>query len=587
MKIPIDELDVENTVVDIGSLKVEFAGNKDPSSYKSKKEAIDNTYIILADGRKFQVTKRFWNSFGSLYNLGVPIFNYFDHSEVFQRIAERKSMMVRLSLEGAGVDSSGKITHGRLLSCTGPSKPVLRVDDVRHVVDLFKGDHAVYEDGIVQVSFPAPFPVQFNVAGNDFTTKFMMVLPIDGYGLPSAFLQMHRSESKTTISGFTKAFKTVFQLGKDDTSLVPVLDRALRTFNNEEGYHTFKQRLEMAAKSWASFFEAGQLHGLIESVLTAEGFDLDTKRTILNTYNEAVGNPLQYYGLTGANELSQRKAKTIMVKATVYDLFLFVTELTTHHVKTRSGSQKLNEWLGNKLAEEFDLEGTVTTNPEFKDFFLPTTQTIINNLEVGGEGDRLLEIGDVVVPTPVDAVEGAAVEGAAVKGAAVEGAVADGVVADAVEPVDVAAEVPKIVIPEARYVPAELDGSAHDMTLLWMNHAGFGLNAWADSVAKAEAKADEMAAKLAGEGAASAAPATLDAADLPQDGGPEADATDAPIAKPYKPGGSGLLESINAIDAIEKAGSEASQTGEFGTFSGEYVTGDENIDPDTGEFISQ
>lgn len=416
-KIALDQLRIENMILPMNSLKVEFT--KDPKSCKSNAERARNTFIIVPDGRKFSVSTRFWISFGSLFNLGTNLFEYFSHAEVFDRLTEKKGDNVRITIEGVNGPTDAPIEIGTLLSCTGPGKPILRVEEVKTLVDLYSGDNALYESGIVQASFAAPFPQAFNIGGSEFTTRFMMLLPVDGYGLPAAYLELQRSNTHAVISGMTKAFKTQFQLGKDDTSLTPVLDRAMTTFNNEEGYHTFKLRLEAATKSWASFFEAGQLHDLLESVLTADGFELDQKSTILGSFNDTVGNPLAYYGVTGSNELSQRKAKTIPVKATMFDLFNFVTEVNTHYVTTRAGRQRLNEWIGQKIAEEFDLENTVETNPEFKDFFLVTTKGIID--PTSNVGERVLDLSDggelgmspeaLEVPPPLDLPSGIVIDG--------------------------------------------------------------------------------------------------------------------------------------------------------------------------------
>ena len=387
-KISLNDLQIESQILPINGLKVDFT--KDPKACKSNAERARNTWIIVPDGRKFQVSSRFWVSFASLFNLGINLFAYFSYDEVFARLTEKKGKSVRITMEG----SNGTMETGMMLSCTDPSKPLLKVEEVRTLVHLHDGVNAMYEAGIVQASFKAPYPQEFSIGNSTFTTRFMVQLPVDGYGLPNAYLELQRGATQAVITGATKAFKTMFQLGKDDTSLTTVLDRVMTTFNNEEGYHTFKIRLEAATKSWASFYEAGQLHDLIEAVLEADQFELDQKSGILKQFNNVVGNPLSYYGVTGSNELSQRKAKTIPVQATVFDLFNFVTEVNTHYVTTRAGRQRLNEWIGMKIAEEYDLEGTCDTNPEFKDFFLAGTKAAIEAEAVTAGGGRALFFGE-------------------------------------------------------------------------------------------------------------------------------------------------------------------------------------------------
>lgn len=390
--IDISNLEVENSILPLNTMSVTFT--KDPKACKSKREINANTFIQLPCKRKFAVSDRFWESFCALHFVGMNIFEYFDHAEVFERITTVKGGgNVRVSIER----TKDQTETGTLLSCTNPGKPILRVNEIVDLIDRYNGEHQRYGTGIIQVSFPAAHPVTFDVAGDDFTTRFVLQMPIDGYGLPSAYLELRRERSSGSIVGMTKAFKTQFQLGKDDNNLYPVLDRAMRTFNNEEGYHAFKKRLEAAAQSWASFHEAGTLHAILSQVLTADGMDLPERLDILKKYNETTGNPLSYYGVTGANELSTRRAKSIPVNATVYDLINFATEVSTHHLRKREQHQRMMSWVGEKLADEYDLEGTVKTNPEFKDFFLDKTKGII----VPG-GDRVLQL-DGVDNTPAPA----------------------------------------------------------------------------------------------------------------------------------------------------------------------------------------
>ena len=69
---------------------------------------------------------------------------------------------------------------------------------------------------------------------DDFRTQFNLELPVDGYGLPSAFLGLLRLVCTNGMIGMQPAFKTVFQLGKGDDDLSSALTRIMATFNNEE-----------------------------------------------------------------------------------------------------------------------------------------------------------------------------------------------------------------------------------------------------------------------------------------------------------------------------------------------------------------
>ena len=379
--IELKDVRIEHCIVPLNTLKVDYP--RDSKVSKSRKKLDAATSITLHDGRKFGVCGRFWSSFCSLHNLSRSIFDYYSHAEIFERITSVRGHMVRITAQGQGGQEDRPIASGTLVACTSPTKPVLLIKDANDLIERYSGQKALYHDGMVTASFDAPFPQQFKVAEDEFKTRFLMQMPIDGYGLPSAYLELLRVKSQTSAVGLSKAFKTVFQLGKDDNGLSYVLDRAMRTFNNEEGYHAFKLRLETATKSWASFYEAGAIREVILQTLIADGFEAPQRMEILKGFDNMCGNPLTYYGMAGANELSQRKAKTIPVQATVYDLFNFATEVATHHLKAPEFKMKVNAWVGGTMANgEYDLEGTLETAPEFKDFFLTSTKGLITPEEI-------------------------------------------------------------------------------------------------------------------------------------------------------------------------------------------------------------
>jgi len=149
MVASINSLNVESMIVPLNSLKVEFERTR--KECKSRLEADDHTRIILTDGRRMKVSGRFWSSFSSLHNLNRSVFDYFSHEEVFERITRAKGHEVRIAceLEGDG---------GRMLSCTNPSKPLLKVDDVRHLAEEFDGKSMSYSEGMVTATFDCRSP---------------------------------------------------------------------------------------------------------------------------------------------------------------------------------------------------------------------------------------------------------------------------------------------------------------------------------------------------------------------------------------------------------------------------------------------
>jgi hypothetical protein len=357
----LENLNVESVVVPLNALRVE--SERPAKECRSRRESDRHTRIVLPDGRRMQVSDRFWSSFSSLLNLSRSVFDYFSHEEVFDRITRTRGQSVRVACEITG-------DAGRMLSCTNPAKPILRVDEVRSLTEEFGGTGISYADGIITSTFECPFPANFQVAGDDFETRFSLQMPVDGYGLPSAFLALLRMVCTNGMIAMSPAFKTAFQLGKENVNLLPLLERAMTTFNNEQGFHALKQRIDSATTSWASLNEAKKLRDCLAMACTGDGLDAKQRSEMLSKFDAACGDPLGIYGLSGHEELSVRRARTIPVEATVYDLFNFASEAGTHHFQNLLSRNRINAWIGDALTAEYDLEGTVENFPDFADYFL-------------------------------------------------------------------------------------------------------------------------------------------------------------------------------------------------------------------------
>jgi len=364
MVASLNNLSIETHTIPLNQLHVEL--DRDRDQINSRKQLDRHTRILLPDGRRTRVSGRFWSSFSALYGLNRSAFDYFTHSEVFDRVTQVRKDEVRVSIEHHN-DSN---IEPRLLSLTNPTKPVLRLEELQRLVDEFDGDQVSYADGVASASFDCPYPLNFTVAGDDFRTRFAMDMPLDGYGMPAAFLAVLRLVCTNGMVGMSRAFKTSFQLGKDDTNLYGVLGRAMATFNNEEGYASFRQRIEASTQSWASLHEAISLHRILSRGCLSEGFAGDQKRDLIDSFMQACGNPLAFYGLANGHELSERRARAIPIDCTVYDLTNVASEASTHHFHNLSSRTQVNAWLGQMLTREYDLEGTVEQFPDFRDYFL-------------------------------------------------------------------------------------------------------------------------------------------------------------------------------------------------------------------------
>ncbi len=332
---------------------------------KAARRTVRPVEMALPGGRSVWLTDRFWQSFSTLFGLSQGVFEYFGPEEVFDRITRVREDPVRICLE----TRRGRTT-GRALTCTDPSRPLVPVDEARRVIDRYGGDEVSYGDGVVTASFECPYPIELRIGGDDYRSRFTLRLPVDGYGLPAAYLSLLRHVCDNGMVGYHPAFRTTVRLGKGDDEVGGVLDRVMTTFNNEEGFHALKQRVEAANSSWASLREAMLLQRALEAGCTQEGHSTEQRSDVLERYNTLLGAPLSFYGLTSGRELSSKRARTIPVSARVQHLFNFASEVSTHRFHGQAARGRVNAWIGDTLVQEYDLEGTADRYPEFRDYFM-------------------------------------------------------------------------------------------------------------------------------------------------------------------------------------------------------------------------
>jgi len=364
---------VETLVVPLNQLRVMLP----EGTTKLNRKQMDKKLLMeLPDGRQLLVTPRFWHSFSTLFRLNRSVFDYWQFDEVFARISQsRDQKVIRLCYEywpDRAAESGAKLV-GQALSCTNPTKARLTVDDVSGLIERHGGTGVNYAGGVVNVAFDCPFPLEFQVGGDDFRSMFMLALPVDGYGLPSSYLGLLRQVCTNGMVGMTKAFRTAFQLGSNDVGYNVVLERAISTFNNEEGFEALRLRLDAAANSWASMHDFLGLNRAISTIATADGWKLVKSMEIQEKLDTLAGHPLRHYGVSGINEMSSRVTRTVPVACTVYDIINYATEVGTHHTTIQSGRNRINGWVGELLTSEYDLENSCTTMPSFRDMWLNQT----------------------------------------------------------------------------------------------------------------------------------------------------------------------------------------------------------------------
>jgi hypothetical protein len=371
------------TFLPISDLQVQT--EEDP---KSGKKVVTNVMVL---DEPVAPTERFWTSLFARYGFNSAFFKYFDHAEVFLRISQKESNdRMRICIER---DDEGK---GTLLGVSNPNKPIVVFDELMELLDRYAGEKITYHNGIVESTHvPRIGGNHFEVGGDDFANRFLLATPIDGYGSPNIYLSLLRIICENGVVGYTKAFRSQLALGKGDDDVGPSLTRALDGFNNDEGFAALRLRLESAAQSWLSVYEANTLYKSLvrlhhnKAIEDAGGMtpagarnigrllattldgERDTDETIgsplIKAYHRMTGDTSRLYGLANLDALSVKRQRTLPVRCTVYDAINFATEVSSHYA-TPSGQRSLQGWIGSLVTEEYDMEGTKEKFGNFADF---------------------------------------------------------------------------------------------------------------------------------------------------------------------------------------------------------------------------
>ncbi|NNJ26431.1 DUF932 domain-containing protein [Alienimonas chondri] len=373
---------IDYGVTSVGDLRVELEECEDGRSRSPKVAA------VYVNDEPLRPSARFWTSFFMRFGIGKSVFNYFDHAEVFERLAARSaSDRLRFAVERS--DGPGSDGVGTLLAVSNPTKAVVKQDDLRELLDRYDGDRVTYHNGVVESHHSPRVGHRFHVSGDAFANRFVVRTPVDGFGQPNIYLSLLREVCANGMIGEAPAFRSQLALGKGEDQVTYSLSRALDGFNNDEGYAALRQRFESAAESWASVHEAAGLYSLLAKLTgggdgggnaprnfgtdgaSADGLferkDLGTH--LLKRFHETTGDVTRLYGLANADALSAKRQKTLPVKCKVYDLLNFATEVATHHAGP-AHARRLHAWAGELVSGEYDLEGTADQYGDFQDFFV-------------------------------------------------------------------------------------------------------------------------------------------------------------------------------------------------------------------------
>ncbi len=342
---------------------------------------------VLIDGEPFLPTGRFWASLYSRFNLNNSFFKFFDHAEVFDRIsAKERDSQLRLTIERDPIAGDS-----RLLAATGHNKPIMVYDDLLELLDKFKTDKGGvhYHGGIVRSSHtPRIGASQFKIGADDFSNKYELHCPIDGFGQPAVYLSLLRWICSNGAVAFAKAFKTSLVLGGGEDNPSYAIRRALDSFTNDDKYAALRGRFEIASRSWASVREHQSLYHVLLNLqndpilketigawarASHDEINVSPGHALTQAFERFLGNPYKQYN-ADPHLMSHKRQRTLPVTCKIYDMLNFATELATHHV-SESAARQLQIWVGGMLATpDFDLEESCDQFTDWRELFFSTQQ---------------------------------------------------------------------------------------------------------------------------------------------------------------------------------------------------------------------
>jgi hypothetical protein len=337
---------------------------------------------ITLDKQEFCPTNRFWDSLCSKFGFGPSIYKYFTHKETFNRISQVcKDDQIRLTIQTT--PSKNENTNGwipKLLAATSTNAPIITGNEIVMLMNRLDAEKISYSDGIITSRHKPNTIMDFDIGGDMHQTKLALDTPIDGYGRPNIYLELLRLICENGVVGYTPAFKSSVIIG--NIGGMDILERAMSSYSNENGFTAMRTRILTAQKSWASVFECVKLAKALwklqpddfkpEVLMTVESPKPNEHRNrLVSRLYEACGDLRAIYGVAQLESLSEKRMRQLPSKATVYDLICFSSEIATHQLLS-DAAKAMNSFVGSLLGGDiFDLENSCEEFGTFADFLDP------------------------------------------------------------------------------------------------------------------------------------------------------------------------------------------------------------------------
>lgn len=284
-------------------------------------------------------------------------------------------------LTSTGANSTGRILGDGISHNDGTVAGATPAEQLNNLAPLS------YHEGVIRSIHTVRNGQDFQIGGDDFCNRFVLDVPIDGYGKPAAYLVMLRVICSNLAIGYSSVFKSEISLGKGEDKFDYALGRAVEGYNNEEGFSALRQRFEMAMRSWCSINEVNKaykmlirLHGKGEVIGVNDKFMTEEKdqfegtliaegSPMIQSFHKMVGDLHGAYGLANLDALTVKRQATLPAGAKMYDMLNFLSEAATHHA-TPSGQRVVQAHIGDLVSAEYDLEGTADKFGDWKDFLI-------------------------------------------------------------------------------------------------------------------------------------------------------------------------------------------------------------------------
>jgi hypothetical protein len=318
--------------------------------------------LVDIDGEHCRVSRRFWKSIFTRYRFGASTFRYFHPEEVFARIRDvSRSDTLRVAIE------RGPGRPPVALAVSRPDGRAVTIDEVGELAGTHGGSGASYADGVVTCTFtPRSGEKALAIGHDDFANRFTLDVPIDGFGLPRIHVALLRLICENGVVAMHRVFASDIPASRTP---LHTLRRAVECYDHGDGFAAIRERFAAAQTSWASVREA---HTLYRALVKMKDTGGGHRARVFEDFDRVTGRIQEFYGLTNVDTLPVRRQRLLPVKCRVYDLLNFASEVATH-VANQGDVRPLQSWIGTRLADEFDLEGTAGQVPEFADLLVRDT----------------------------------------------------------------------------------------------------------------------------------------------------------------------------------------------------------------------